>query len=92
MDNNTAQPDVWTVKQLRDALAQFPDDLPLAVNVPGEDDDSYDTFAVTAGPGYPAVNWGDGQGLVDDLRYVSFDAFAVLRPLRDQLEIEPELE
>lgn len=84
-DNNDA-PQVLTVKQLREALAQFPDDLPVAVSVPAGDD-WYDTYVVTEGPAYSTVDWGDGRGTVDDERYVGFDAFALLRPLTTGLEI-----
>lgn len=83
-DNN--KPHVWTVRQLREALAQFPDDLPLAVCAP-VDDDTYVTFAITGGPSYQMADWGDGRGLVADERYVAVDAFAELRVLRSGLEI-----
>ncbi|WP_280335871.1 DUF6225 family protein [Nocardia wallacei] len=80
---------VWTVKQVRDALATFPDDLPLAVCVPVEDA-TYETFAVTAGPAYQMADWGDGRGMVADERYVELTAFAYCLALRDTFKVFDE--
>ncbi|WP_280405285.1 DUF6225 family protein [Nocardia brasiliensis] len=77
---------VLTVGQLREALAQFPDGLPLVVCVP-VDDDTYESYGVTAGPYYQQGNWGDGRGLVPDERYVAVDAMAYVLALRHELEI-----
>ncbi|MGV9679078.1 hypothetical protein ACWDSJ_27670, partial [Nocardia sp. NPDC003482] len=43
--------------QVRDALAQFPEDLPLVVCVP-LDADTYDTYGVTGLPYHQRVDWG----------------------------------
>lgn len=84
-DNNDA-PQVLTVKELRDALAQLPDDVPFAVAVPLEDDLEV-TFALTGAPKFSMVDWGDGRGLIPDQRYIQAEAYAYLTPRRDRLVI-----
>ncbi|AXK89993.1 hypothetical protein SAMN05421776_11398 [Nocardia farcinica] len=77
---------VLTVGQIREALAQFPDDLPLMVCVP-VDDDTYESYGVTMGPYHQRADWGDGLGPVADERYVAIDAMAYFLALREELEI-----
>lgn len=77
-DNHT-----WTVGRLREALAAYPDDLPVTVCVP-EEDDCFDEYAVDSGPGYGQVDWGDGRGLRADKTHVQIEAFTLYRPTRPE--------
>lgn len=66
MTTNT--PARWTVGQLRDALAEHPDDMPLRVAVPdAKHPDLYvdDDYVVT-GAGIGSAQWADERGTVLD--------------------------
>lgn len=51
-----------TNRQLREALAAFPDDLPVVVSV--DDGTGFaEDFLITDGPAYGQVDWGNGPVL-----------------------------
>ncbi|MFG1794187.1 DUF6225 family protein [Nocardia sp. NPDC049149] len=72
-----------TVRQLREALANYPDDLPVVVCV-AEDEDSFLEFLITNGPSHGHVDWGDGKGVIVDKSHVQIEAFEYYRPTRPE--------
>lgn len=54
--------DAWTVGRLREALEGLPDDLPLQVAVPEDDDECVDDTWVITSAGFGSVLYGDERG------------------------------
>lgn len=62
----TSHPPRWAVGQLRAALAEYPDDMPLQVAVPGltHPDLYVDEDFVVTGAGIGSARWEDERGTV----------------------------